>query len=69
MTDIIIPDDELPITPLAPRPAGRPKGSFAKRMTDVEKRTFINNAAREILENHLSYSEFVKWARDTANMS
>ena len=50
MTDIIIPDDELPLTPLAPKPAGRPKGSFAKRMTDVEKRTFINNAAREILE-------------------
>lgn len=69
MTEIIIPDNELPLEPLAPRPAGRPKGSFAKRMTDVEKRTFINNAAREILENHLSYSEFVKWAKDTANMS
>ena len=69
MTDIIIPDDELPITPLAPKPAGRPKGSFSKRMTDVEKRTFINNSAREILENHLSYNEFVKYCKDTANMS
>ena len=69
MTDIIIPDDDLPITPLAPKPPGRPKGSFAKRMTDVEKRTFINNAAREILEGHLSYNEFVKWCKDTANMS
>ena len=69
MTDIIIPDDELPLTPRAPRPAGRPKGSYAKRMTDVEKRTFINNAAKEILENHLSYNEFVKWAKDNANMS
>lgn len=69
MTDIIIPDDELPLTPLAPRPAGRPKGSFSKRMTDVEKRTFINNAAKEILENHLSYTEFCKWAHDSSNMS
>jgi len=69
MTDIIIPDDELPLTPVAPRPAGRPKGSYAKKMTDVEKRTFINNAAREILENHLSYGEFVKWAKDTSNLS
>ena len=42
MTDIIIPDDELPLTPIAPRPAGRPKGSYAKRMTDVEKRTFVS---------------------------
>lgn len=69
MTEIIIPDNELPLEPLAPRPAGRPKGSYAKKMTDIEKRTFINNAAKEILENHLSYSEFVKWSRDTANMS
>lgn len=69
MTEIIIPDEDLPLTPLAPKPAGRPKGSYAKRMTDVEKRTFINNAAKEILENHLSYSEFVKWCKDTSNMS
>ena len=69
MTEIIIPDEDLPIQPLAPRPAGRPKGTYAKRMTDVEKRTFINNAAKEILENHLSYSEFVKWCKDTVNMS
>lgn len=69
MTDIIIPDDELPLTPVAPKPPGRPKGSFAKKMTDVEKRTFINNAAKEILENHLSYNEFVKWAKDNANLS
>lgn len=69
MTEIIIPDDELPLYPLRPKPPGRPKGSYAKRMTDVEKRTFINQAAREILENHLSYSEFVKWCKDTSNMS
>lgn len=69
MTEIIIPDNELPLEPLPPRPAGRPKGSYAKKMTDVEKRTFINNAAREILENHLSYGEFVKWAKDTSNLS
>ena len=48
MTDIIIPDDELPLTPIPPRPAGRPKGSYAKRMTDVEKRTFeLNNISNK----------------------
>lgn len=69
MTDIIIPDDELPIHPLPPKKAGRPKGSYAKKMTDVEKRTFINNSAKEILENHLSYNEFVKYCKDTCGMS
>jgi lysyl-tRNA synthetase class II len=69
MTEMIIPDDELPVHPLPPKQVGRPKGTYVKRMTDIEKRTFIHNAAREILENHLSYGEFVKWCKDTTNMS
>ena len=66
---MIIPDDELPLTPLAPKPPGRPKGSYAKRMTDIEKKIFINSAAKEILEKHLSYSEFVVYCKTTVNMS
>jgi hypothetical protein len=69
MTDIIIPDEDLPLEPRAPKPPGRPKGSYSKKMTDSEKRQFINNSMREILEHHLSYNEYVKYCKDTMGMS
>lgn len=64
-----IEDGDLPVNPPAPKKAGRPKGSTKKRMTEVEKRQFINESAREILDNHLSYSQYVQFCKDRMNFS
>jgi len=68
-----IEDDDLPIEP--PRkPLGRPKGSTSKRMTKAERKSFINESARRILDTHMSYKEYVslcvydkKMSRSQAN--
>lgn len=68
-----IEDDDLPQEP--PRkPLGRPKGSTSKRMTTAERKAFINESARRILDTHMSYKEYVsmcvvekKMSRSQAN--
>lgn len=69
MTDLYIGDDDLPQTPPPPMKRGRPKGTRRKKMNDVEKREFINDCAREILDTHMSYTQFVVYAKEKMNFS
>jgi hypothetical protein len=45
------------------RPIGRPKGSHKHKMNNMERRTFINESIREIIDNHLSYAEYVEYCK------
>lgn len=66
--DYNIEDDDLPVEP--PRkPLGRPKGSTSKRMTKAERKAFINESARRILDTHMSYKEYVSFCVYEKRMS
>jgi leucyl aminopeptidase (aminopeptidase T) len=57
-----IEDSDVPQDPNR-RPIGRPKGSHKHRMTQIERRRFINESIREIMNNHLSYTEYVEYCK------
>lgn len=42
--------------------AGRPQGSVKKKMNRVEVEDVIKLSLKEILNKHLSYTEYMKWA-------
>jgi hypothetical protein len=58
--DYQIDDTDLP----PKKPLGRPKGSHKKKMTQAEQKSFISEAIRVILDQHLSYLEFVSYCAD-----
>lgn len=64
-----IDDGDIPLTPPPPRQAGRPKGSRRRKMTESEKREFLNESAKVILNNHLSYSQYVSYCKEKMNFS
>lgn len=64
-----IEEGDLPLTPPPPKPSGRPKGSRKRKMTEAEKKSFINESAREILDNHLSYNQYVSYCKERMNFS
>lgn len=64
-----IEEGDLPIEPRAPRPAGRPKGTTKKKMTNAEKSKFINESVRKILEEHLSYSQYLRHCKEEIGLS
>ena len=57
-----IEDGDIPQDPYK-RPPGRPKGSHKHKMNNMERRTFINQSIKEIIDNHLSYAEYVEFCR------
>jgi hypothetical protein len=67
--DLPIEDGDIPAFPEAPKPPGRPKGSRKKKLTEVERKDFMNESIRKILENHMSYGEYVMFCRDKHDMS
>ena len=42
---------------------GRPVGSHKKRMTKIEQRIFINESIRVILDQHMSYTDYVYYCK------
>jgi len=51
------------------RGRGRPKGSNRVKFNKVETEDFLSQSLNEILDNHLSYTEYVKWCKKTHNLS
>lgn len=45
------------------RGPGRPKGSTTKRMSKIEVERFISESVNQILDNHMSWTEYVNWCR------
>jgi len=43
------------------RGRGRPKGSKTTRMTKIETQRFLSESVNQILDNHMSWTEFVHW--------
>jgi len=58
-----IDNDDLPSN-RSGKPLGRPVGSGTKRMTNVERRAFLNQSANLILERHMSYKDYVVFCRE-----
>ena len=40
---------------------GRPKGSTTKRMNKVELERFMSESVNQILDNHMSWTEYINW--------
>ena len=57
-----IADDDLPIEPPRRKP-GRPVGSHKKRMNDAERKAFINESIKTVLDGHLSYTDYVDFCK------
>lgn len=57
-----IADNDLPIEPPRKKP-GRPVGSHKKRMNDAERKAFINESIKTVLDNHLSYTDYVDFCK------
>ncbi len=58
--DYQIEDTDLP----PKKPLGRPKGSHKRKMTQAEQKTFVANSIKAILDDHLSYLEYVAYCKD-----
>ena len=51
------------------RGRGRPVGSTRVKLNRVETEDFLNTSLQEILDNHLSYTEYVEWCKKTNGLS
>jgi hypothetical protein len=51
------------------RGRGRPVGSTRVKLNRVETEDFLNTSLQQILDNHLSYTEYVKWCKKTNGLS
>lgn len=51
------------------RGRGRPVGSTRAKLNKVEVEDFLSTSLEEILNNHLSYTEYVKWCKKVKNLS
>jgi hypothetical protein len=45
------------------RKPGRPIGSKTKRMSKIEVERFVNESVNQILDNHMSWTEYTTWCR------
>lgn len=51
------------------RGRGRPVGSTRVKLNKVEVEDFLTQSLHEILDNHLSYTQYVEWCKNTKNLS
>ena len=51
------------------RGRGRPVGSRRVKLNRVEVEDFLTQSLHEILDNHLSYTQYVEWCKQTNNLS
>lgn len=51
------------------RGRGRPVGSTRVKLNKVEVEDFLTQSLHEILDNHLSYTQYVEWCKKTNNLS
>ena len=42
---------------------GRPKGSLNKKMSAAEVEVFIKQSIKKIMQEHMSWKEYVKWCK------
>jgi len=49
--------------------AGRPKGSTKNKMTKVQVEEFITESISLIMNEHLSYREYIKYCKETKKLS
>lgn len=57
-----ITDGDLPYEEPKKGP-GRPKGSHKKRMNNAERKQFINESIKTVLDQHLSYTDYVDFCK------
>ena len=51
------------------RGRGRPVGSTRVKLNRVETEDFLNTSLQEVLDHHLSYTEYVEWCKKTNGLS
>ena len=51
------------------RGRGRPVGSRRVKLNRVQVEDFLTQSLHEILDNHLSYTQYVEWCKQTNNLS
>ena len=51
------------------RGRGRPVGSRRVKLNRVQVEDFLTQSLHEILDNHLSYTQYVDWCKQTNNLS
>jgi hypothetical protein len=51
------------------RGRGRPVGSTRVKLNKVEVEDFLTQSLHEILDNHLSYTQYVEWCKKVNNLS
>jgi len=51
------------------RRRGRPVGSRRTKLNKVQVEDLLSSSLQEILNNHLSYTEYIKWVKTQHNIS
>ena len=51
------------------RGRGRPKGKVRRQMSTAEIEVWINDSIKKILKDHLTWSEYIKWAAQEKGLS
>ena len=51
------------------RGRGRPIGSTRTKLNKVEVEDFLTQSLNQILDNHLSYTQYTEWCKKTNNLS
>lgn len=49
--------------------SGRPRGTTKNKMTKVQVEEFITESIKLIMNNHLSYKEYIKYCKETKGIS
>lgn len=59
----LVPDPKSKWVPTG-NPPGRPKGSVKHKMNEAEKEEFMKESLKQILDNHLSYTEYWRLCKE-----
>lgn len=51
------------------RGRGRPVGSTRVKLNKVQTEDFLTTSLQEVLDNHLSYTEYIDWCKKTNGLS